>query len=172
MIEGRLKSMRDSISEQLHAIDVSKKLYSFLLTAAAMICAAVAVVVAVNAIPVSVLARAVIGVTGAAGYILFGALGRWRQSVLKKRETAVKKHREITEHMSAGAGLGIKYLFDIHHVAIRLHLETESLSEATDYGEKVAAVTVSFEELLRNVEAYGKSMESVKQEVLVSLRRV
>ncbi|XP_047961792.1 UPF0496 protein 1-like [Salvia hispanica] len=159
MMETRLKSMNGSLSEQLDAIGALKKWHSVLSNAAAMICVAVAAAVAANVVPVSAGARAVIGALAAAGSVLFAALGKWRQSVLKKRETAVKKHKEIAERMCAGARLGMKYLFDIHHVAVRLHLEIKSLSEATD-------------ELLKNDEAYSKSMESAKQEVLVSIRGV
>ncbi|KAG6404471.1 hypothetical protein SASPL_136719 [Salvia splendens] len=94
--------------------------------------------------------------------ILFGALEKWRHSVLNKSETAVRKHKEITTRMILAADCGIKDLANIHLVASRLEFETKSLSETVNDGKKVAAVKRSSKELLQKVKNYNGEIKWTK----------
>ena len=168
-MEMELKSMNGSFSKHLHSIDVSNKVYTVLFSAAAMLWAAVAAIVAADVTPVRGWARAGIGAAAAAASLLFTALGKWRRSVLMKREAAVKKHKDITDQMIM-AGIHIMTDLDSVDCAARaLEVGIKSLSEAVDDGLKVAAVGKSFEELLRNDKKYSSVMKWAKKSVLHSI---
>ncbi|KAG6402143.1 hypothetical protein SASPL_139018 [Salvia splendens] len=138
-MEMKLITMEKKLSKQLHSVAVSKKLYSLLFNAAA------------------------------AGPVLFAAVGRWRRSVLVKRETALKKRKEIVDRMILVARPIVTGLDSIVNAARGLEVEIKSLSEAVDDGEKVAAVENCFEELLQNDEKYNRVINCAKELVLQSI---
>ena len=158
-MEKKMKHINENISNELISIAVSKQRYSVFFTAAAMICAAAASIVAVNAILHMSSARAGIAAAAAAFSILLNGIGKWRQSVLKKEETALKKHKQITEYMIAGAENGVYYVSVIERMARRLDFVSEKLSEAAYDGKKVAAVENRFKQLIWKVEEYGDGMK-------------
>ncbi|KAG6402145.1 hypothetical protein SASPL_139020 [Salvia splendens] len=135
--------------------------------AAVIICMAATAIANANANPEWAWAA----VTGAAtaapvASILFGALGNWRQSVLCKSESAVRKHKEIATRMIFAAGCGIEDLKKIQLVASTLESDTKSLSKTVDHGKKVAAVKRSSGKLLQKVKTYNHDFKWVKKEVV------
>ncbi|KAG6402154.1 hypothetical protein SASPL_139029 [Salvia splendens] len=116
MMEKTMKYINESFSNEHTSIAVSKQRHSFFFTTEAMVCASAASIVAVNAILHMSSARA--GIAAAFSILLTG-LGKWRQSVLKKEETALKKHKQITEYMIVGAENGVYYVRVIEKMARR-----------------------------------------------------
>ncbi|KAG6402148.1 hypothetical protein SASPL_139023 [Salvia splendens] len=169
MLEKVLKSMNKGFSKQLNSIGVSKKVYSVIFNAAAMICAAAAAVVAANIIPMRGWARAGIGAVAAAASILFTALGKWRRSIFMKRENEVEKHKKIIGHMIMVARPIMTDLDSVYNTARSLEVEIVSLSEAVDDEVKVGDVGKRFEELLQNDENYNRVMKWAKDSVLQSI---
>ncbi|KAG6404469.1 hypothetical protein SASPL_136717 [Salvia splendens] len=169
MMEKSMRYINDSFSNELSSIAVYKQRYSVFFTTAAMICAAVAPIVAVNAILHMSSARAGIAAAAAAFSILLTGLGKWRQSVLKKEETALKKHKQITEYMIAGAENGAYYVSIIEKSARRLDFVSKKMSEAAYDGKKVAAVENRIKQLLWKVEDYGDGMKWYKQRVIKTI---
>ncbi|KAG6402149.1 hypothetical protein SASPL_139024 [Salvia splendens] len=101
--------------------------------------------------------------------ILFAAVGRWRRSVLVKRETALKKRKVIVDRMILVARPIVAGLDSIVNAARGLEVEIKSLSEADDDGVKVAAVENCFEELLQKDEKYNSVINCAKELVLQSI---
>ncbi|KAG6404457.1 hypothetical protein SASPL_136705 [Salvia splendens] len=161
-IETTLKPMHDGFVKDLDSIDFSQKVSAFFFVAAVIICTVASAIATANANPGWAWA-AVAGVATAAptASIVFGALGKWRHSVLNKSETTIKKQREITTRMIQAADCGIKDLKSIEMVAKRLESETKSLSR-----KKVAAVKRRSDELLQKVKNYNDEIKWVKQRVL------
>ncbi|XP_047944849.1 UPF0496 protein 1-like [Salvia hispanica] len=179
-----LKSMDESLVKRIDSMDVSKKVSTVFFTLAAMFFAATAAIAAANANPKReaagpgsgpakngpALAGPAVAAAAAAASILFGAVGKWIRSLLNKRETAARKHKEITTFMIIGAKFGMGDLSAIHAVARRLEFENKSLSETVDDGnDKVAAVKHGFEELVAKVEAYSDRMKWAKDGVLQTI---
>ncbi|XP_047944872.1 putative UPF0496 protein 5 [Salvia hispanica] len=164
MMLDTLKPMCTGFNKELDSIGLSQKVSAIFFVAAVIICTAASAIATANANPEWAWAA----VAGAAPVtsILFGALGKWRHSVLNKSETVVRKHKEITTRMILAADCGIKDLINIHFVASRLEFETKSLSKTVDNGKKVAAVKRSSEELLQKVKNYNGEIKWVKQKVL------
>ncbi|XP_047946755.1 putative UPF0496 protein 5 [Salvia hispanica] len=166
-IMNTLKPMCDGFNKELDSIDISQKVSAFFFIAAVIICTAVSAIATANANPEWAWA-AVAGASTAApvASILFGALGNWRQSVLCKSESAVRKHKEIITHMIFAADCGIRDLEKIQIVASSLESETKSLSKTVDDGEKMAAVKRSSGELLQKVKNYNSDFKWVKIKVV------
>lgn len=70
--------------------------------------------------------------------------------------------------MILGFEMGIEYLSDIHDLALRLNLESESEPEATVDAErtKSAAGMKSFEELRLKVKDYNMELKLARERVL------
>ncbi|KAL1542214.1 hypothetical protein AAHA92_26340 [Salvia divinorum] len=168
-MEEMLKSMEESFASKLSSVGASRKRHSVFFTAAAMFCAAAAAILAGNAIHNMSSARTWIAAVAAAFSILFAAIGKWRQSVLKKDEVALKKHKQITKYMIMGAQHGMEYTKSIHNVARKLDTVSESLSGTVYDWKKVAAVENSLTELQRKDEEYSDGMKWVKQLVIESI---
>ncbi|XP_042015580.1 putative UPF0496 protein 5 [Salvia splendens] len=167
MIVNTLKPMRDGFNKELDRINISQKVSAVFFIAAVIICMAATAIANANANPEWAWAA----VTGAAtaapvASILFGALGNWRQSVLCKSESAVRKHKEIATRMIFAAGCGIEDLKKIQLVASTLESDTKSLSKTVDHGKKVAAVKRSSGKLLQKVKTYNHDFKWVKKEVV------
>ncbi|XP_047969019.1 uncharacterized protein LOC125212804 [Salvia hispanica] len=166
MMENALNSMNTNFTKQLHSIAVSNKVYSVLLNAATMICAAVAEIAVADVILMRGWARAGVGAVVAVASIVFAALGEWHRSVLMDREAAVKKHKVIIDHMITLARPIMTDLSRIYSDAHSLRFEIKSLSEAVDGQEKLAAVENC---LLHNVEKFNSAMNLAKDLVLKSI---
>ncbi|KAG6402151.1 hypothetical protein SASPL_139026 [Salvia splendens] len=151
-IETTLKPMHDGFVKDLDSIDFSQKVSAVFFVAAVIIFTAASAIATANANPKWAWA-AVAGVATAAptASIVFGALGKWRHSVLNKSETAVKKQREITTRMIKAADYGIKDLKSIEMVAKKLE---------SSYSKRRS------EELLQKVKNYNDEIKWVKQKVL------
>ncbi|XP_047942595.1 UPF0496 protein 1-like [Salvia hispanica] len=156
-----LRSLDKAFAQKLHRIAAYKKVSAVFFTAAAVICVWAAAANADSNRPAAAAA--------AAASVLFGALGTWIQSLLKKRERAVESRKETLGVMIIGAKIAVKDLSSVHVVARRLQFEAESLSETVDdHGEKVAALEKCFEELLGKVDDYRGDMKWVKRVVIQS----
>ncbi|KAG6404468.1 hypothetical protein SASPL_136716 [Salvia splendens] len=175
-----LKSMDESFAKHIDCIDVAKKASAVFFMLAAMFFAATAAIAAANANPPKkeaagpgsgpALAGPAVAAAAAAASILFGAVGRGIHSLLNKRETAARKHKEIAAVMIIGAKFGMGDLSTIHGVARRLEFESKSLSETVDDGnDKVGAVKRGSEDLVANVEAYSNRMNWAKDSVLQTI---
>ncbi|XP_047944921.1 UPF0496 protein 1-like [Salvia hispanica] len=188
-----LKSMDESLVKRIDSMDVSKKASAVSFTLAAMFFAATAAMAAANANPKReaawpasgpaatdqvaagpaevgpILAGPAVAAAAAAASILFGGVGKWIHSLLNKRETAARKHKEITVVMTIGAKFGMGDLSSIHDVARRLEFQNKSLSETVDDGNIVAAVEGGFVELEAKVEAYSDRMKWARDGVLESI---
>ncbi|XP_047957292.1 uncharacterized protein LOC125202859 [Salvia hispanica] len=97
------------------------------------------------------------------------SVGRWRRSVLVKRETALQKRKEIIDQMILVVQRIMIDLDSIINAARGLEVEIKSLSEAVDDGEKVAAMENCFEELLQNDEKYNSAINRARESVLQSI---
>ncbi|KAG6402150.1 hypothetical protein SASPL_139025 [Salvia splendens] len=176
-----LKSMDESLVKRIDSMDVSKKVSAVFFTLAAMFFAATAAIAAANANPKReaagpakdgpTLAGPAVAAAAAAAVasILFGAVGKWIHSLLNKRETAARKHKEITAFMIIGANLCMEDLREIHGVARRLKFDNKSMSETVEDGNKVGAVKRGFEDLVAKVEAYSNRMNWAKDGVLQTI---
>ncbi|KAG6402142.1 hypothetical protein SASPL_139017 [Salvia splendens] len=161
-----LKSMDESLVKRIDSMDVSKKVSAVFFTLAAMFFAATAAISAANANPKREAAGPAVAAAAAAASILFGAVGKWIHSLLNKRETAARKHKEITAFMIISANLCMEDLKAIHDVARRLKFDNKSMSETVEDGNKVGAVKRGFEDLVAKVEAYSNRMNWAKDGVL------
>lgn len=159
-----LQPLEIAAEDELDGLSYWKKVSAVFFTAAAATSAAFA---AANAN----LKRPALSATAAAASVVFGALGRWANSRLKKREGVVKRRKEIIRVMIVGAKIAIKDLSKIYVLARRLQFHIEALSNvmadgggADDVSKKTAALGKSFRGL--RVQTNGYSISWVKEAVL------
>lgn len=167
----QLQQLETSAVDELEGVNYWKKVSAVFCTAGAATCAAVA---GANA----TLKQPEVAAAAAAASVMFAALGKWVNSLLKKKENAVNKRREIVGVMIMGAKIAISDLANIYVLARRCHFDVGSISEfvagggATELREKLTALVKSFRELQgRANDGYGRDMSSVREVLLQTIIR-
>ncbi|XP_057795988.1 UPF0496 protein At4g34320-like [Salvia miltiorrhiza] len=155
MMRVTLRSLDDSFNEKLDRINTWKKVSAVLFTAAAAIAATVAAVNANTNKPAAA--------TAAAVSILLVALGKWINSLMRKRESGVKKQKQIIGVMIIGARITMKDLSNIYVLSRRLQFEIDSMSET------VANINKRIQNLRDKAVDYSGNLNWTRQLVLQSI---
>lgn len=167
----QLQPLETAAADELDSVNYWKKVSAVFCTAGAATCAAVA---GANA----TLKQPAVAAAAAAASVMFAALGKWVNSLLKKKENAVNRRREIVGVMIMGAKIAISDLTNIYALARRCHFDVGSISElvadggVTDLREKLTALDKSFGELRgRANDGYGRDMSWVREVLLQTIIR-
>lgn len=141
--EEQLRSLHSSSGERLRRINVLKNVSLVFFTAAASISAGMAALNAAWGQEAAV-------TPAAAAALVFGTLGGWFHSRLKKREGAEEKRREIAGLMISGAKIAIQVLNEIRSCASDMEFISKSSGEersTLQVRKKMAALKTKLQQL-------------------------
>ncbi|EPS58393.1 hypothetical protein M569_16421 [Genlisea aurea] len=151
----KLQRKKRKLDGKLKSIQAWRRISSIIFAttfAALLICSVVAAALSLGPIAAGL---------SAAASIPIGSIGKWIDSLLRKREAAIRGQKEIVNSMKVGSYVAVKDLDGIRVMVDKLEMEMEwMMRDADDFGIE-AAVRIGVQEMKRKLQGFMKDVDDL-----------